>query len=138
MPGSGGGFLPIGAAVWGGGCLIGGCRCLEPAGEVVVIVGAAVWLVGLLAQIEAPTPSNEGLPGAAMWSKMLGWLAWCGLAGSMASLFIGGAVWGLAHASGNSMQASRGKTFALGGVAGAIITGLAPTIVNQLSAATAG
>ena len=56
-----------------------------------------------------------------------------GLAGSLASLLIGGAVWGLGHASGHSMGASRGKAFALGGMAGAILVGLAATIVNTLA-----
>ncbi len=95
--------------------------------------GVAVMLV--LRQIEDVTPSTEGLPGAELWTQILGWLAWAGLAGSLASLFIGGAVWGLSHAAGNSMQSSKGKAFALGGAAGAIVTGLAPTIVNELSGA---
>ncbi len=89
----------------------------------------------VVGQIDNVTPSAEGLPGAELWTQMLGWLAWAGLAGSLASLFIGGAVWGLSHAGGNAMQSSKGKAFALGGAAGAIVTGLAPTIVNQLAAA---
>ena len=87
---------------------------------------------GVLAQIDV-TPSNEGLPGADFWQQVLGWLAWGGLAGSLASLLIGGAVWGVGHASRHSMGASRGKAFALGGMAGAILVGLAATIVNTLA-----
>ena len=56
----------------------------------------------VIAQIEV-TPSNAGLPGAVFWQQVLGWLAWGGLAGSLASLLIGGAVWGLSHANGHSM-----------------------------------
>ena len=89
-------------------------------------------MTGVLAQIDV-TPSNDGLPGADFWQQVLGWLAWGGLAGSLASLLIGGAVWGLGHASGHSMGASKGKLFALGGMAGAILVGLAATIVNTLS-----
>jgi len=85
-----------------------------------------------LAQISV-TPSSEGLPGAAFWQQILGWLAWAGLAGSLASLLIGGAVWGLSHAGGQSVGASKGKALALGGMAGAILVGLAATIVNTLS-----
>jgi hypothetical protein len=48
-------------------------------------------------------------------------------------LFIGGAVWGLSQLTGNTISGGRGRVFALGGAAGAIVTGLAPTIVNQLS-----
>ncbi|MDY7106823.1 MAG: hypothetical protein S0880_37080 [Actinomycetota bacterium] len=58
---------------------------------------------------------------------------WLGLAGSLASLLIGGAVWGLSQVTGNSIQGGRGRVFALGGAAGAIVVGLAPTIVNELS-----
>ncbi len=86
----------------------------------------------IIAQIDV-TPSNDGLPGAEFWQQVLGWLAWAGLAGSLASLLIGGAVWGLSHAGGQSMGASKGKMFALGGMAGAILVGLASTIVNTLS-----
>lgn len=89
-------------------------------------------MAGVVAQIDV-TPSNDGLPGAEFWQQVLGWLAWGGLAGSLASLLIGGAVWGLGHASGHSMGASRGKLFAFGGMAGAILVGLAATIVNTLS-----
>lgn len=84
------------------------------------------------------SPSSEGLPGAAFWQQMLDWLSWAGLAGSLASMLIGGAIWGLSHAAGNSMQASRGKTYALGGVVGALLTSLAPTIVNTLFTSARG
>ena len=86
---------------------------------------------GVVAQVEA-TPDN-GFPGAELAQNVLNWLMWLGLAGSLASLFIGGAVWGLSHVSGNSLAGGRGRAFALGGAAGAIVTGLAPTIVNQLA-----
>lgn len=85
----------------------------------------------ILAQVDA-TPDN-GFPGADLVQNVLNWLMWLGLAGSLASLFIGGAVWGLSQVSGNTLAGGRGRVFALGGAAGAIVTGLAPTIVNQLS-----
>ena len=85
----------------------------------------------ILAQVDA-TPDN-GFPGADLAQNVLNWLMWLGLAGSLASLFIGGAVWGLSQVSGNTLAGGRGRVFALGGAAGAIVTGLAPTIVNQLS-----
>lgn len=89
------------------------------------------WLGGLLAQVDA-TPNN-GFPGADLAQNVLDWLMWLGLAGSLASLLVGGAVWGLSQVTGNSMHGGRGRMFALGGAAGAIVTGLAPTIVNELS-----
>ncbi len=85
----------------------------------------------ILAQVDA-TPDN-GFPGADLAQDVLNWLMWLGLAGSLASLFVGGAVWGLSQVTGNSIQGGRGRVFALGGAAGAIVTGLAPTIVNELS-----
>ncbi len=94
-------------------------------------MGVMVRFSGVLGQVSAH-PDN-GFPGAALAQNVLDWLMWLGLAGSLASLFVGGAVWGLSHATGNSMAGGRGRVFALGGAAGAIITGLAPTIVNQLS-----
>ncbi len=39
-------------------------------------------------------------------------------------------MWGLSARSGNSLQAATGKTYAIGGAIGALIAGLAPTIVN--------
>lgn len=92
---------------------------------------ALVQARSVLAEVQA-SPDN-GFPGAALVQSILDWLMWLGLAGSLASLFIGGAVWGLSHMSGNAMAGGRGRVFALGGAVGAIITGLAPTIVNQLS-----
>ena len=94
-------------------------------------MGVHGWLSGVLAQVAA-TP-DSGFPGADLAQNVLDWLMWLGLAGSLASLFIGGAVWGLSQVSGNTLAGGRGRVFALGGAAGAIVTGLAPTIVNQLS-----
>jgi hypothetical protein len=90
-----------------------------------------VLIARVVAQVDA-TP-DSGFPGADLAQDVLNWLMWLGLAGSLASLFIGGAVWGLSQVSGNTIQGGRGRVFALGGAAGAIVTGLAPTIVNQLS-----
>lgn len=94
------------------------------------VLGAS--LVGILAQVDV-TPTNDGLPGAEFWQTVLNWLGWAGLAGSLASLLLGGAVWGLGHINGNALGASKGKLFALGGMAGAILVGLSATIVNTLS-----
>ena len=83
------------------------------------------------AQVDATL--DNGFPGLDLAQDVLNWLMWLGLAGSLASLLIGGAVWGLSQVTGNSMQCGRGWVFAFGGAAGAIVTGLAPTIVNELS-----
>ena len=86
----------------------------------------------LLAQIPDPAPSND-FPGGDIALQALGWLKWLGLAGSLAAFFIGGAVWGLSQAGGNSYAAGKGRSYALGGAAGAIVVGLGSTLVNELS-----
>lgn len=86
----------------------------------------------VLAQIADPGVRTD-FAGYEKANALLGYLKWFGLAGSLASFFIGGAVWGLSQQSGNSMAASRGRNYALGGAAGAVIVGLAVTVVNQLS-----
>ena len=83
-------------------------------------------------QIADPAP-DASFPGNELATSVLGWLKWIGLAGCLASLFIGGAVWGLSQVGGNSMQAGRGRSYALGGAAGSIVIGLGAQIVNQLS-----
>lgn len=90
-----------------------------------------VGMVGIIAQITDPG-INTDFPGSALVTTLLGNLKYLGLAGSLAALFIGGAVWGLATVNGNG--STWGRRFALGGVVGSIITGLGTTIVNTFSA----
>lgn len=86
----------------------------------------------LFFQIDDPAPAAD-FPGAELAQQALGWLKWLGLAGCLASFFVGGAVWGLSQVGGNSMQASRGRSFALGGAAGAVVIGLGAEFVNAFS-----
>lgn len=81
------------------------------------------------------SPSTVGLPGAALFQEMLNWLSQAALWGALASLLIGAAIWGLSQHAGNSYSAGRGRTLALAGVVGALLAGLAPTIVNTLFSA---
>ena len=76
------------------------------------------------------TPTTRGLPGGELAQQLLDWLAQGALWGCLAALLIGGLVWGLSARVGNSMQAGTGRTFAIGGAVGALVAGLAPTIVN--------
>src|SRR5262245_54285049 len=101
-------------------------------------VASMLLLVAVLLQSPPPVdvnPSTEGLPGAALFERMLNWLSQAALWGSLASLLIGAGVWGLSQHAGNSYAAGRGRTLALAGVVGALLAGLAPTIVNSLFAA---
>ena len=76
------------------------------------------------------TPTTRGLPGGDLAQQLLDWLAQGALWGCLAALLIGGLVWGLSARVGNTMQAGTGRTFAIGGAVGALVAGLAPTIVN--------
>ncbi len=90
-------------------------------------------LVSLVAQVEA-NPSSAELPGGALFQKVLNWTMQIALWGSLASLLIGAAVWGISQHAGNGYQAGRGRNFAAAGAVGALLAGLSPTIVNTLFA----
>ena len=72
------------------------------------------------------------MPGAELAKKVLGWTDMAALWGSLASILIGAAVWGISQHAGNGYAAGRGRTFAVAGAVGALVAGLAPTIVNTL------
>ena len=95
------------------------------------MTAVTMMMVGVLADVGA-TPSTDGMPGAALIEKLLGWLAQIALWGSLASILVGAAAWGLSQQSGYATGASRGRTLALAGVVGALLAGLAPSIVNLL------
>ena len=95
----------------------------------------AIWLV--LAQVEM-TPAADGMPGGALAQRLLNWGGQIALWGSLGSILVGAAIYGLSREAGNYGAASKGRTLALGGVVGAILTGLAATIVNLLFGAANG
>ena len=90
-------------------------------------------LLSLFAQVDA-NPDTGGLPGGALAQKILNWTMQVALWGSLASLLIGSAVWGISQHAGNGYQAGRGRNFAAAGAVGALLAGLSPTIVNTLFA----
>src|SRR3546814_17745565 len=69
--------------------------------------------------------------------QVLGWLSQLALWGSLASILVGAAVYGLAQNAGNYNGAFRGKQLAVAGAIGACLTGLAPTALNLLFDAAA-
>jgi hypothetical protein len=97
----------------------------------------AVFVVGLLADVGAP-PSSAGMPGAALIQQLLDWLSQLALWGSLASILVGAAVYGLAQNTGSLSGGYRGRQLAVAGVIGACIAGLAPTAVNILFKAAGG
>ena len=83
-------------------------------------------------------PTSSGLPGATFLQRLIDWAAQIGLWGSLAAMLLGAAMFGLSQQAGNYLGASRGKHLVLGGVIGAAITGLAPTIINLIFTASRG
>ncbi len=88
-------------------------------------------LLSLIAQVDV-TPTTTGMPGADLMQQMLNWLSQVALWGSLASILAGAAVYGLSQNSGNYAGAYRGKQLAAAGAIGAVLAGLAPTVVNLL------
>ncbi len=95
------------------------------------------WIVVMLGDVDA-NPTSEGLPGAGFLQRLIDWTAQVGLWGSLGSILIGAAMFGLAQQAGNYVGASRGKHIVIGGAIGAAITGVAPAMVNLLFSASRG
>jgi hypothetical protein len=83
-------------------------------------------------------PTARGLPGAGFVQRLIDWVAQIGLWGSLGTILVGAAMFGVSQQAGNYLGASRGKHIVLGGAIGAAITGLAPTIVNLVFDASRG
>lgn len=94
-------------------------------------------LLDVLAQVSA-NPTSSGLPGAQLVQKMINWLDQIALWGSLASVLLGAAIYGLAQQSGNYAGGYRGKQLALAGVVGACLAGVAPTAINMFFSAAHG
>ena len=85
----------------------------------------------LLAQVSV-SPTSAGMPGGELIGRLLGWLSQIALWGSLASILVGAAVYGLSKEFHHGVGATRGRSLAAAGAVGAILAGLAPTIVNML------
>jgi len=92
---------------------------------------------GFLADVNV-SPSSSGLPGAELLQKMLNWLDQIALWGSLGSILLGAAVYGLAQQSGNYAGGYRGKQLAFAGVIGACLAGVAPAAINMFFRAAGG
>ncbi len=85
----------------------------------------------VVAQVSV-TPDSVGMPGGALAQKLLNWTSQVALWGSLLSLLAGATVWGFSQHMGNGMHAGRGRAFAMAGAVGALLAGLAPSIINTL------
>jgi len=83
-------------------------------------------------------PTADGMPGAQLIQRLLDWLMQAALWGSLASILLGAALYGLSQNSGNYSGAYKGKAFAAAGVIGACLAGVAPAVVNLLFTAAGG
>ena len=84
----------------------------------------------IIAQVDPVTPSKD-FPGAVLLANLLQWGMYLSLALSVGSIIYGGGSWTWSK-WGNSGYAVSGKNWVLGGIIGALISGLAVTIVNKL------
>lgn len=85
------------------------------------------------------TPSAEGMPGAEFLEELLGWLAMAALWGSLGAILAGAGVYGLSYVGlVGSKMGGAGKLLAVGGAVGAVLSGLATTIVDGLYRAAGG
>ena len=99
-------------------------------GIAAVVVGA-----GPAAAQVAGNPDAAGLPGATLVGKLVNWLMYLSLMACLGAVVFGAAMWRGGAKAGNSYKAEDGRQYVIGGAVGALITGLAVTIVNTLFAA---
>ncbi|WP_420451756.1 hypothetical protein [Ilumatobacter sp.] len=76
------------------------------------------------------SPSSEGLPGAGLFTQILSWGFWIALGVCGLAILYGAATW--RGMNGNSGRGVEGKMYVAAGAIGAMIIGLAPTIVSVL------
>lgn len=76
------------------------------------------------------SPSSTGLPGAALFTQILSWGFWLGLGVCGLAIVYGAATW--RGMNGNTGRGVEGKMYVAAGAIGAMVIGLAPTIVRVL------
>jgi hypothetical protein len=113
---------------------------LRPGGFLLGFVLAAARPAGVMLRFLADVtlnPNADGMPGATFAQTLIDWIGQIALWGSLISILIGAAIYGLSQHVGNTYGASKGRLLALAGTIGAGLTGLAPTLVNLLHSAAA-
>jgi hypothetical protein len=88
----------------------------------------------LAADVDAK-PNAEGMPGADLAQTLINWLAQVALWGSLASILLGAALYGLSKYSSNYNGADKGRQLAIAGLVGSCLVGVAPAAVNLFSKA---
>ncbi len=86
----------------------------------------------VLAADVSVSPTSAGMPGAGLSQQLIDWLGQIALWGSLVSILLGAAIYGMAQHAGNYNGAYKGRQLAIGGVVGACLTGIAPSVINML------
>ncbi len=103
----------------------------------VVAAAAVVVAAAPVAAQGPPDPAPDaGIPGSGLITELLGWLKFGALASAVAGLLIGGIATGFGYSSSHYGSSSAGRNWLLGGLAAAVIAGLAHTIAIALYRAT--
>jgi hypothetical protein len=76
----------------------------------------------------APNPSN--LPGSDQILSVLGGLRWGCLVACVIALSVGAAIWAFSSHQGNPYYASRARVTVLGALAGVLLVGAAPALIQ--------
>ena len=98
------------------------------AGAVVALVMSSGTALAQEQPLDGVSPSSTGMAGAALVRQLLSWGFWVGLAACGGAIIYGAATWrGMGTNSGRGVE---GKTWVAAGCIGALIIGLAPTIVS--------
>ena len=105
-----------------------GRRVAALAGGLAVTAYVAAGVAG--AQL-APVAPDSSVPGGNAFGKLLAWGMYVALACSVLAILAGAAMWGFSSTAGPmGGHEGTGKMMVLGGVVGALFTGLAVAIVN--------
>ena len=97
---------------------------------------AAHFVSSIVGQVTVPAPDGA-FPGNELVTKLVGYGRYLTLILSVGAIFYGGGSWAWSR-WGNAGAAASGRTWVLGGIAGALLAGLAPAIVNQLFSSAGG
>ena len=84
----------------------------------------------ILAGVINPAPNPSDLPGSDQILSILAGLRWGCLVACLIALSVGAAVWAFSAHQGNPYQVSRARTTVLGAVAGVLLVGAAPALVQ--------
>jgi hypothetical protein len=118
------------AGSWWGHAL---CRRLLLGYEVVVAVLVGLALSGGVAFADV-TVSPTAPPGADALQDLINWGGYTGAATCLGGAIYGFGKMGLAHKDGNYGASNHGRTVAMMSLAGALGLGVAPTVINTLTA----